>query len=1463
MQRWWWWQAMTGGRCHRRRKMMGRGADGGCGTEEKPCPISRVPSKIPSKESDNFEEQTTTALDFYTQARKALCQRSPFDAEDAQVSSSSTVFTLPSGLASCFLSRHLDGRKRHKKSHSSGVEAKSSGAAGGGVEKPNKLNIWVETEEYFRELKVDDIDKLHEFWSLVFSDSHKSFSIPVIGNVVVVNEVNGVNANAVGIDCGVVVKEEEEVVVKEEKEEEEVEHFMEVDSVGADILLQEEKGCSSSLQCSSGVEWLLGSKSKIHLTSERPSKKRKLLGGDAGLEKLLVACPVDGLSSLCHYCSLGDTGNQLNRLIVCSACNAAVHQRCYGVQDDVAASWLCSWCKQRNAVQSSDRPCLLCPKPGGALKPVGKRGVGNESGGCMEFAHLFCCQWMPEVYIQDMRLMEPVMNIEEIKLTRKKLICYLCKVKCGTCIRCSNGTCRTSFHPICAREARHRMEIWGKLGCDDVELRAFCSKHSEVQNGCSTQQSGDMSMTVASDSTITKDQLVTPTVNKPHKFKVGRKNGDKISVQIEATDLDVKKLGNAMLHGGLSDARSNSMLQPGCGNAQQPASTETLGRSLSDDVITSDSLDFTVILKKLIDRRKVNMKDVASEIGVPPDSLASMLADNCVVPDLRSKIVTWLKKHAYIGNLKKNLKVKIKSSFASKDGMGAAEGSDAVLVSESDNPEVVPVKSVPPRRRTKSNIRILKENKVICSSREKISDEEIIVDEADRGHLISEDASYTTKEVVFDVTKENLDHEVVHDSLDNSSPTHEGGRGQWDAISEQNVTSNSDPDNTLCSGVKNNIRDPIKAEAVFSSYIHPLVRNKIMIVQNAVLSSNAESECHGSMDQEFSSLEASSSSGICDQHIERLDSCDISEFDGGKLEQLAKARNMGVLEMNPEDEVEGEIIFHQHRLLCNLVGRKSISDDLICKVAKGLPQEIDAIAKQKWDAVLVNQYLSELREAKKRGRKERRHKEAQAVLAAATAAAAASLRISSQRKDAPDEENLLKVNHSTGRPGLYSQQMPRAKETLSKLAVPRVSSQIKSDFGAISGFSKEHPRTCDICRRSETFLNQIVVCSSCKVAIHLDCYRSVKDSTGPWYCELCEDLLSSRSSGAPAMNSWEKPFFSPECGLCGGSAGAFRKSTDSQWVHAFCAEWVLEATFRRGQVNPVEGMESVLKGSDVCYICHRKQGVCIKCNYGHCQSTFHPTCARTASCYMNMKTSGSKLQHKAYCEKHSSEQRAKAETQGHGVEELKSLKKIRVELERLRLLCERIIKREKVKRELVFCSHEELVAKRDAVALSALVRTPFFPTEVSSESATTSLKGSGSEAIHRSDDITIDSTVSGKRRIKIPMSMDSDQKTDDSSTSQNLFMQKPRERVSFAGKQIPHRPSFVASENLLDDGEKKSNGRKHTETFEKELVMTSDQASVKNQRLPKGFVYVPIRCLSKEKESDPDSYSGKPLERNG
>lgn len=79
-----------------------------------------------------------------------------------------------------------------------------------------------------------------------------------------------------------------------------------------------------------------------------------------------------------------------------------------------------------------------------------------------------------------------------------------------------------------------------------------------------------------------------------------------------------------------------------------------------------------------------------------------------------------------------------------------------------------------------------------------------------------------------------------------------------------------------------------------------------------------------------------------------------------------------------------------------------LADTLIRSIGKFLPQEIDAAHSKKWDDVLINRYLYERREAKKQGRKERKHKEAQAVLAAATAAAAASSRTSSFRKDPLD-----------------------------------------------------------------------------------------------------------------------------------------------------------------------------------------------------------------------------------------------------------------------------------------------------------------------------------------------------------------------------------------------------------------------------------------------------------------------------
>lgn len=46
-------------------------------------------------------------------------------------------------------------------------------------------------------------------------------------------------------------------------------------------------------------------------------------------------------------------------------------------------------------------------------------------------------------------------------------------------------------------------------------------------------------------------------------------------------------------------------------------------------------------------------------------------------------------------------------------------------------------------------------------------------------------------------------------------------------------------------------------------------------------------------------------------------------LDVANLDELSKAKTMGVLELSPEDEVEGEILYLQARLLDNVVAVKN------------------------------------------------------------------------------------------------------------------------------------------------------------------------------------------------------------------------------------------------------------------------------------------------------------------------------------------------------------------------------------------------------------------------------------------------------------------------------------------------------------------------------------------------------------
>jgi hypothetical protein len=131
---------------------------------------------------------------------------------------------------------------------------------------------------------------------------------------------------------------------------------------------------------------------------------------------------------LCHVCNSGDSDDS-NQILFCDICNVAVHQDCYGVRLVPEGQWLCSWCswKALKKAESSTSECVLCPSKGGALKGT-------------KFAHLFCSQWVPETFIGNMEVMEPIRNIEGVRDERWRLLCSICKEKHGACIQCSHGT---------------------------------------------------------------------------------------------------------------------------------------------------------------------------------------------------------------------------------------------------------------------------------------------------------------------------------------------------------------------------------------------------------------------------------------------------------------------------------------------------------------------------------------------------------------------------------------------------------------------------------------------------------------------------------------------------------------------------------------------------------------------------------------------------------------------------------------------------------------------------------------------------------------------------------------------------------------------------------------------------------------------------------------------------------------
>ncbi|KAL6605990.1 hypothetical protein ACP70R_041643 [Stipagrostis hirtigluma subsp. patula] len=1325
------------------------------------------------------------------QARKALCLRSPFDGEEAAARDP----WLPARVARW--AAVGDVRKKHKKGHGQQQQPQQQPEPAAAVEPQPRVpagtkGFWEQMEPYFREFTPEDFEEIatkHQFSS---SQIDPCFLIPVVGSgkesgenldpphASVVDEDSDLNSNLgklsgelegnrvqdmqessdfIGGSAELVSKDDsskencdqdmQEVIVQQEEEPVEIV----LDQGRTDSIILPGPGCKEDSL--SSLNWLLGAKGRFVLTSERPNKKRKLLGVDAGLEQLVLLPSLEAEAGpICDVCCLGESGLTSNRMLHCKNCEISVHQKCYGVHDVPDRFWLCVWCNRNigmarrltrsDACRTVLMPCVLCPKEKGALKPVKRDPGPSADGGNQEFVHLFCSLWRPEFLVEDMESMEPVTNIVDTQENQAKMVCNLCKVMHGACVRCSHGTCRTSFHPICARESKLQIEIWGKIGHDNVEMRAFCAKHSAVRNissiqndkSASEQDSAQVLRFTRSKDKVAKDTITTSSscsLNKAQTIEVATSPstvGNVENQETQNTDMDVDQ-------------------------------------HMGDGNLMSNYEDVSGVLRKLVDQGKVSVGDIESELGLHAESLEAALEPETTAfsPGLKLKIIKWLQNSEHVPS----------GQVKSQDGSLAPQGT--LLTSESKNLTIA---------------------QLIPGKEEGIS---------------------------------SFDHRFPQDDNDSKC---------LDDLGQNGFDINCNSDVNRISG-----RHLLNIDG-YRCYIHPFIEKKLQDLWGNNFKQNKQA--NGYHD------------GFSCPHDQNLggSAAKLGHLvDIAALDQVHKTKSSDIVEHSPDDEIEGEIVYLQSSLLTGVVAMKQRYEDLVLKVVQNISNELDSFNKRKWDHIIVNQFLRDLREAKKRGNADRRHKEALAILAATASSVPSTSRISTVRKEAESnitsakQETVPKAHTGSSRVSQLAL-LPQAKDL--SLSNNKVSEDANFGIFDLAKFSKKSTLPCDVCMRCDTVLNRIFVCSSCKAAVHLDCYQSLQYPTGPWECELCQEMQSDCvvSDNQSDCNSAKACL--AQCALCHGTSGAFRKTVKGQWVHAFCAEWLLENTFRRGQCNAVDGMESLRKDKDTCSICHRNVGACLKCSSADCQISFHPSCARDAGLYMNTKRTGNVLQHKAYCGKHSIEQR-KAYRQQYGAEEVKSLKRMRVELELLRFLCERIVKREKVKKDLVVCDHETLAAKRISAASSAWNSYYASGPGASSESATTSVNNksySGTmqrsdDVTVRSDDITVDSTVTRKHAVRFSLhNRDADRNTADSSTSTISYKRKLDDVESLTLKNLLENPAPALLES--EDVEKKSTDKKHRETYQKEVVMPSGQALLKNKSLPERYVYTRRSSLSKRKQ---------------
>eukprot|EP00581_Thalassiosira_minuscula_P002256 CAMPEP_0183744812 /NCGR_PEP_ID=MMETSP0737-20130205/65920_1 /TAXON_ID=385413 /ORGANISM="Thalassiosira miniscula, Strain CCMP1093" /LENGTH=2099 /DNA_ID=CAMNT_0025980465 /DNA_START=245 /DNA_END=6544 /DNA_ORIENTATION=- len=206
------------------------------------------------------------------------------------------------------------------------------------------------------------------------------------------------------------------------------------------------------------------------------------------------------MDAVCDVCFDGEVTPD-NQIIFCDACNVAVHQRCYGIDQIPSGNYFCHTCTHFEidkeflaAKRRRDGPplkitrhpivCELCPRRQGAFVQVQTAQPTKKA----KWVHVSCAKWHGMNYV-DIELKDKIEDLTELKtfFKNQSIPCQLCKSSVGALHKCRVEGCDEYLHLTCARSygkcsVQHGENCEGFYDPETIDYPPWslaCLKHSE------------------------------------------------------------------------------------------------------------------------------------------------------------------------------------------------------------------------------------------------------------------------------------------------------------------------------------------------------------------------------------------------------------------------------------------------------------------------------------------------------------------------------------------------------------------------------------------------------------------------------------------------------------------------------------------------------------------------------------------------------------------------------------------------------------------------------------------------------------------------------------------------------------------------------------------------------------------------------------------------------------------------